>query len=1810
VPCGKGTYIDTMRSDTKVVINPKDMVPMDGNTSAAYVAYANTEVSFIYPISPATSMGEAMDTFSAAGKTNCVSHQQVRVEVMQSEGGAAGAVHGALAAGALSATFTASQGLLLMIPNMYLIAGELMPCVMHVSARTLAKQALCIYNDHSDVMAVRQTGWSLLCSNSPQEVMDLGLVSHLATVKARVPILHFFDGNRTSHEINKIHRIPYEDMEQLIRHDLIDKNLRSLSLNPVNPIARGTGQRPDIFFQSNMASERFYRECTQHIESSMEELEALTGRRYNLFDYFGHPQAEHVAVIMGSAGNTTQQLVRSMISESDAKVGVIKVRCYRPWSAEHFFAAMPDTVQRVAVLDRTREEGALGNPLFLDVSVSLKESERFNHVLATGGSIGIGQKEASPAMIAAVFENLKADKPKLRYTVGINDDVTFTSLSYNLDKRANDDSLPDTTRQCIFWGLGSDGTVGANKEGIKMIGDNTPLNCQGFFAYDSKKSGGVTCSQLRFGPDPIEAEYQITSADYIAVHNSSDQFIKKLDLLQAIKPNGIFVLNSPWKTIEEFEERFPARMRRQIAQNQVQFYNIDAGHIAREVGLKGRINMIMQSVFYKLGDVIPAEEATNLLKSSIKRMFGKKGEEVVNMNISAVDQAAANLVKVEYPESWATATDSKQVIDEWDHLLYSGIPDFVTNIMEPCMQWQGDELPVSAFEPGGAFPVGTTRYERRGAAPEIPVWIADKCTQCNYCAIVCPHAVIRPFLLNKEEMKGAPAEYQARKAQGGSEFGGLQFSIQVAPMDCTGCAVCVQSCPDDALFMADFEKHAHEQLPHFEYSMSCSNKQPGDKYSVKGSQFEQPLLEFHGACAGCGETPYVKLVTQLFGQQMMIANASGCSSVWGGTCTTHPYTVNKETGHGPAWGRSLFEDNAEYGYGMALASLQRRKRLLIAVQNVTQNVAEDSLSKPELLTLLKKWVKTYDNFTANNAICDELDRSGFLSQCQQDHPLIYNIWKQRDMFRPQSQWLIGGDGWAYDIGQAGLDHILSKGENINILILDTEIYSNTGGQSSKASVAGQVTKFESLGKSRQKKELGQTAMAYGDVYVASCSLGADYNQTVKAFKEAAEYPGTSIIMAYSPCIDWGIDTKDMADIQRVAVETGYWELYRYDPRLAAKGQNPMTLDSRRIKKPIQKYLQSENRFRQLQRQHKERADALQGSLETWITGRHDKLLRQSMDDLELLDFLKAQLGEEITGEKILILYGSETGNAAEFSQIVGSDLQKRGVRVKAMACDDYDPSDLCKEQTVLFLVATCGQGELPANCKEMYAALSGAEDGALGDLSETKVAVFGMGDSHYVYFNEAAKMFDEVLRNQLGAAMIVEDYGKGDDQDDEKYESAWEEFAPSLFTKLMLPEPERVLLPASYRAELHDDRSEVEADIVVPGGAQIVPVVENRLLTPTDYDRDTRHYAFDTNGMDYEVGDSLGIYPHNDAAKVSEFCEWYGLNESAVLRLEDTLPDRNEAQSLPSNLTVQQLFSQVLDVFGRPKRRFYELLSLVATDAAEQSALEALSKGGDEYLANIAETVTHSDLLKRFRSARPSVEHLMDYIPRIKPRLYSIASSPNESPDSIALCIVVDDWTTPSGVYRRGLASDYLTHRLPGTATERVVAKVNAGVVAMPSTHTVPMVMAGLGTGLAPLRGMVRDRSFAVQQGEISQQDAGDMTLFFGARYRRNEFLYESEWEDFHDGGRGPLTHLRTAFSRDQEHKIYIQDRIMEDPELIYEYLVNQKGYFYACGSSAVQDLKHYVAKCIAKAGSMTEEDAAQYVTEMMIENRYCIESW
>lgn len=1102
-------------------------VVMDGNEAAAYVAYAMSDISFIYPISPATSMGEHMDKWAATGQKNILG-SVVDVNMMQSEAGAAGALHGAAAAGALSSTFTASQGLLLMIPNMYLLAGELMPTVFHVSARTVSKHALSIFNDHSDVMATRQTGFAMLCSNSVQEVMDMGVAAHLASLRSRLPFLHFFDGYRTSAEMSKIRKIQYDDIAQIFPHEKVKEHLHNFALNPYHPSIRGTGQRPDIFFQSTVASNKYYQDAPSIVEETFADLAALTGRQYRLFDYHGSETAERVAVCLGSAAKTLQESV-DYLNNRGENVGVLSVHLFRPWSSKHFLDVLPPTVKSIAVLDRTREDGATGMPLFLDVNVTMSDAKQ--KVLITGAQYGLASKEFTPAMVEAVFANLAQETPKKRYVIGIDDDVTHTSLDYGQPINA----VPKGTTQCLFWGLGTDGTIGANKTAIKTIGLETDLKAQGHFVFDSHKGDGVTVSHLRFGPEEIKSEYSIQSdADYLSCSHPS--YVYKYEMLEPLKDGGIFVLNSPWNSLEQMEKKLPAKVKRDIAAKKLQFYNVDATKIAQEVKLGKRINMVMQTAFYELSGVLPVEQAITLLKASIEKQYGHKGPKIVDMNIKAVNATMEHLVKIEYPEAWATASIGGRRPGDLDVER----PEFVSSIMDPVLALEGDKLPVSSFEPGGYQPIGTTAYEKRGIAPAIPVWKPDACTQCNYCAIVCPHAVIRPFMLDKVEMKAAPPGFEARKAKGGSEVGGYNYTIQISPFDCTGCEVCVESCPDDALYMAPFNEVAEDKSPFWDYSIGLPEKgEIGDKYTVKGSQFEKPLMEFSGACAGCGETPYLKLATQLFGDRMVIANASGCSSVWGGTSTTIPYTTNKD-GRGPAWGRSLFEDNAEYGFGMFLATKQRRQML----QNEIQALTHELDIPDNLKTAFTNWNKYHDNPEKCDDYATEIENILKGMGLESLDPRLQLVFEQRDMLRTQSHWLVGGDGWAYDIGYGGLDHVLSRNQNVNVLVLDTEMYSNTGGQVSKATQLATVTKFATLGKKQNKKDLGLCAIQYENCYVASVALGANMNQTVQAFKEAEHFPGTSLIIAYSPCIDWGIDMKYMMDEMKEAVDSGYWTLYR------------------------------------------------------------------------------------------------------------------------------------------------------------------------------------------------------------------------------------------------------------------------------------------------------------------------------------------------------------------------------------------------------------------------------------------------------------------------------------------------------------------------------------------------------------------------------------------------------------------------------------------------------------------------------------------
>jgi pyruvate-ferredoxin/flavodoxin oxidoreductase len=1160
----------------------KKMKTIDGNTAAAHVAYAMSDVATIYPITPSSPIGEIADEWAASGRKN-IFGQPMTVRQLQSEAGAAAAVHGSLAAGALTTTFTASQGLLLMIPNMYKMSGELLPAVMHVTARAIAAHALSIFGDHQDVMAVRQTGFGLLASASVQEVIDLGLVAHLSAIESSVPFLHFMDGFRTSHEIQKVDLIDYEDMAKLVNRDAV-ANFRARGTNPERPELRGTAQNPDIYFQGREAANAYYLKVPAIVDEYMQKLTNLTGRSYKLFDYVGDPEATHIIISMGSSCETIEEVVNYLRGQGE-KVGLVKVRLYRPFSAGHLLDVIPNTANCITVLDRTKESGALGDPLYLDVCTAYMEQGRQMTIL--GGRYGLGSKEFNPSMVRSVFDNMNSNTPKNHFTVGIVDDVTHTSL----EVEAGFDVAPEGTVQCKFWGLGADGTVGANKSAIKIIGDNTDMYAQAYFAYDSKKSGGVTISHLRFGQTPIQSTYLIDAADYIACHK--DTYVDIYEVLEGIKDGGTFVLNSAW-TEEDMEEKLPANLRQTIARKKLKFYNIDAVKIASEVGLGGRINMIMQTAFFKLANVLPVEDAIRLLKAEIEKMFGKKGERIVKMNHDAVDKTLDNLMEIKYPASWTDATPSTAVAKDE--------PDFVKNVMRPILAQQGDKLPVSAFRPDGIFPVDTSKYEKRGVAINVPEWIMDNCIQCNQCAMVCPHASIRPALLTDEELAAAPEGYEAKKAVG-KDLKDYYFRIQVDTLDCMGCGNCADICPSKkkALIMKPLDTQTPLQVPFHEFTVELPVR--ADLVSpttVKGSQFCQPLLEFSGACAGCGETSYAKLLTQIFGERMFIGNATGCSSIWGGSAPAIPYCVNQD-GFGPTWGNSLFEDPAEFTYGMLLGIMHQRHKLADLMREA---VATDITQ--ELKDSMQGWLDHIKDPQGSKEYGDQL--KALLSK-RTDTPLLSEIARMSKLFTKKSFWIFAGDGAAYDIAFGGIDHVMATGEDINLLVFDTEVYSNTGGQSSKATPTGSVAKFAASGKKTSKKDMGKMMMSYGYVYVASVAMGYSKQQLMKAVVEAESYDGPSLILAYSPCINHGI-LKGMGKSQeeeKLAVQCGYWPLYRYNPQLKAEGKNPFILDSKEPDGSLQEFLNGEIRYATLQKTFPEESKQLTARLEAELMDRYGEL---------------------------------------------------------------------------------------------------------------------------------------------------------------------------------------------------------------------------------------------------------------------------------------------------------------------------------------------------------------------------------------------------------------------------------------------------------------------------------------------------------------------------------------------------------------------------------------------------------------------------
>ena len=1147
----------------------RKMKTMDGNTAAAYISYAFTDVAAIFPITPSSPMAEWVDENSARGLKN-IFGQPVKVMEMQSEAGAAGAVHGSLQAGALTTTYTASQGLLLMIPNMYKIAGELLPSVFHVSARALATSALNIFGDHQDVMAARQTGFAMLAEGSVQEVMDLSAVAHLAALKARIPFVNFFDGFRTSHEIQKVELLQYDELKELVDMEAVEE-FRRRALNPNKPVTRGTAQNPDIYFQEREAVNKFYDAVPEIVESYMKEITKLTGREYNCFDYYGAADAERVIVAMGSVTDLIEETVDYLNAKGE-KVGLIKVRLFRPFSNERLIKAMPKTVKKVAVLDRTKEPGAAGEPLYLEVKNAFYGLE--NAPVIVGGRFGLGSKDTVPADIVAVYENLNKEDAKNGFTLSIVDDVTNTSL----EPVGDIDTTPEGTKACKFWGLGSDGTVGANKSAIKIIGDHTDMYAQGYFAYDSKKSGGVTISHLRFGKQPIKSPYLINKADFVACHNQS--YVNKYFVLDGLKKNGTFLLNTIW-TPEEVAEHLPASYKRFLAENNIKFYTLNAVKIAQEVGLGGRINMIMQSVFFKLANIIPVEDAVKYLKDAVVTSYGKKGEKVVNMNHAAIDKGIDAIVEITVPAEWANAKD--EVVEAKE------VPAFIKNIVEPMNRLEGDKLPVSAFNgmEDGTFEPGTAAYEKRGIGINIPEWIADNCIQCNQCAYVCPHATIRPFLLTEEEAKNAPASTKLVAAKALKTEEPMQFTMAVSTLDCTGCGNCAQVCPAKEKALVMKPQHTQEdQIEAWDYCVNdvAPKKNPMNKNTVKGSQFEQPLFEFSGACAGCGETPYAKLITQLFGDRMMIANATGCSSIWGGSAPSTPYTTN-HNGHGPAWANSLFEDNAEFGLGMFLGVKAIRERLVdLAGKAIEAGV------KPEAKEALEAWIAEVDNGEGTR------DRADAVVAALQGetNEFAKEILKDQDYLAKRSQWIFGGDGWAYDIGYGGVDHVLASGEDVNILVMDTEIYSNTGGQASKSTPTAAIAKFAAAGKRTKKKDLGMMAMSYGYVYVAQIAMGADKNQTLKAIAEAEAYKGPSLIIAYAPCISHGLKAG-MGNSQleeKRAVECGYWAMYRFNPMLKETGKNPFSLDSKEPTGDFREFIMGEVRYAALAKAFPEAAEAL------------------------------------------------------------------------------------------------------------------------------------------------------------------------------------------------------------------------------------------------------------------------------------------------------------------------------------------------------------------------------------------------------------------------------------------------------------------------------------------------------------------------------------------------------------------------------------------------------------------------------------------
>lgn len=1779
---------------------------VDGCTAVTHVAYGLSDAAFIFPITPSSPIAELAEQWSDLGVKNAFG-DVVKVTQMQSEAGAAGALHGALVTGSLATTFTASQGLLLMIPNMYKISGELLPCVVHVAARAIASQALSIFGDHQDVMAARQTGFAFLCANTVQECQDMALVSHLATLRSRVPFVHFFDGFRVSHNIEKAQLVSYSDMKRMIDFDALHAH-HGRALNPMHPHVRGSNQNPDVYFQMLEASNSAYDEVPRIVEEEMGKLAKLTGRQYSLFDYTGPADAENLLVVMGSGGSVVEETLNFLNGRGD-KVGVLKPKLFRPWSAEHFLAAIPQSVKRIAVLDRTKEPGSLGEPLYLDVASTLQAHPRGQHIEVIGGRWGLGQKDFTPGCVVAVVDNLMSSSMRRKFTVGIEDDVTKLSLPVTVEP----DVMHEGVKECLIYGFGSDGTVGANKNAIKILGDNTDMFVQAYFAYGSQKAGGLTLSHLRFGPEQIKSYYHVSQADYVACHNNV--YVDMYRMADKLKTGGVFCLNSPWITAELLDQHLPASLKKTLFEKQAQLYNIDAFSIAENAGMGRMINVAMSAAFFKLSDVIEYGKAIDLFKTAIKKSYGHRGESIVAKNYKMVDEAVEKLNRIEIPASWGSFDKAAPLKTELQFGAAEN-SEFVREIQGNINLLRGDDIPVSMLKNaalGGVMPMGTSAKEKRGVALEVPEVDMSKCTQCNYCAMSCPHAVIRPFLTSQAETDAAPATFDSRKAKGGAEVAGLNFRIQVSPYDCTGCAVCVNTCPDDALRMVPLAEIHDTSSANWEFAMGLEDRSARfEKNSLKGSQFQVPLMEFSGACSGCGETPYIKLLTQLFGNRMVIANATGCSSIYGAPFGSSPYTtLNDKTG--PAWGNSLFEDAAEFGLGMAVTTALRRKSLRTRVQELLMENSDAPVSA-ELFAQLSEWNENW----RDPKVCDRLARSlpALLAEESGSSDLVKHISAMSDLLPKISVWNIGGDGWAFDIGYGGLDHVLASGQDVNVLVLDTEVYSNTGGQASKSSPIGSIAKFATSGRPNNKKSMADMAIAYGNVYVANCSMGASMQQTLKSFVEAEAYPGPSLILAYSPCIEHkNIDgMSHTMQHMAVAAQSGYYPLFRFNPLLKNEGKAPFILDTKKITVDVSKVIESEMRYGAMKKRDAEKFERNLGDLRKWINERFEHLqqLSQTIPGASA----RASIASAATTETrpMTILYGSETGNTQELAYRTSELAKQRGFDVLVKELDEIEVVDLGEHSNLVIMCSTCGEGDVPKNAQAFFEQLTKLTngEGEKPSLAGVNYSVFAMGDSSYHEFCQVGKDIDAML-SQLGATRSL-GMGIGNDRDEDKFETGFEQWVPEFWGVQNAPEPAVSGPPESAFeiATLSDENVRAPYKAITAPSAVLATVDICNRLTPNDYDRDIRHVrvSVDTD-LPYMLGDVLNVYPRNDAGRVQEFLEAYGQDADEMVKLTPIAGANIDARKRAAALrprTVAQIFGEVIDVFGRPNRGFYKTLARFAADGSEaKRELELLAgdsaEGKRMYSEITSEALTYADILLKYKAdAQPDIEQLVTVLPPIKPRLYSIASSPRfVGPQAVELAIVILQWKTPKGAIRRGTGTNYVQSLREG---DQVACTVTSGTFKFPDSPMTPMIMAGLGTGLAPFRAFVQERKWMQQQG----QTTGPMWLFYGCRYRAKDYIFGEELETY--AKEGVITELHPAFSRDATEKVYVQNKVKQHQQRVYEDLIEKNGFFYLCGQAgqAELDIKESIYNSIAHGAKITRDEAAQKFEELAEEGRYCPE--